>query len=210
MTDRAKELTAADELEQLTRIVQDAEAVLGRRNLLGGSMKVYIAGKITGCENYEARFAEAARFVQGLGHVALNPAVLPAGLSKADYMRICFAMIDSADEVWTLPNATDSPGATLEIQYCAYTGKPVRTLRTVQEEAESTARDKRLQAAERSDREKKVAVCKAAHYRANKEKIAARRKERRDAEKRRGGDGEADGPGAADAGAGVHTAQAGA
>lgn len=225
MTDRVKELAAADELERLARIVRDAEAVLGRRNLLGGSMKVYIAGKITGCENYEARFAEAARFVQGLGHVALNPVVLPAGLSKADYMRICFAMIDSADEVWTLPNATDSPGATLEIQYCAYTGKPVRTLRTVQEEAESTARDKRLQAAERSDREKKVAVCKAAHYRANKEKIAAyqaayyqankekiaaRRKERRDAEKRRGGDGEADGPGAADAGAGVHTAQAGA
>lgn len=129
-------LAAADELERLARIVQDAEAVLGRRNLLGGSMKVYIAGKITGCENYEARFAEAARFVQGLGHVALNPVVLPAGLSKADYMRICFAMIDSADEVWTLPNAPDSPGATLEIQYCAYTGKPVRTLRTVQEEAE--------------------------------------------------------------------------
>ena len=71
-------------------------------------------------------------------------------------------------------------------------------------------RDKRLQAAERSDREKKVAACKAAYYQANKEKIAARRKERRDAEKRRGGDGEADGPGAADAGAGVHTAEAGA
>lgn len=128
---------AADQLERLARIVQDAEAVLGRRNMLGGSMKVYIAGKITGCENYEALFAEAARFVQGLGHVALNPAVLPAGLSKADYMRTCLAMIDSADEVWTLPNATDSPGATLEIQYCAYTGKPVRTLRTVQEEAEA-------------------------------------------------------------------------
>ena len=192
---------------------KDAEAVLGRRNLLGGSMKVYIAGKITGCENYEARFAEAARFVQGLGHVALNPAALPAGLSKADYMRTCLAMIDSADEVWTLPNATDSPGAALEIQYCAYTGKPVRTLRTVQEEAESTARDKRLKAAERSDRQankEKIAAYQAAYYQANKEKIAARRKERRDAEKRRGGDGEADGPGAADAGAGVHAAQAGA
>lgn len=73
-----------------------------------------------------------------------------------------------------------------------------------------TDRAKELAAAERSDREKKVAVCKAAHYQANKEKIAARRKERRDAEKRRGGDGEADGPGAADAGAGVHAAQAGA
>ena len=39
--------------------------------------------------------------------------------------------------------------------------------------AESTARDKRLQAAERSDREKKVAACKAAYYQANKEKVAA-------------------------------------
>lgn len=80
--------------------------------------------------------------------------------------------------------------------------------------AESTARDKRMQAAERSDREKKIAAYQAAYCQANKEKIAAyqaaRRKERRDAEKRRGGDGEADGPGAADAGAGVHAAQAGA
>ena len=76
--------------------------------------------------------------------------------------------------------------------------------------AESTARDKRLQAAERSDREEKIAAYNAAYRQANKEKIAARRKERRDAEKRRGGDGEADGPGAADAGAGVHAAQAGA
>lgn len=44
-------LAAADELERLARIVQDAEAVLGRRNLLGGNMKVYIAGKITGCND---------------------------------------------------------------------------------------------------------------------------------------------------------------
>lgn len=100
-------------------------------------MKIYIAGKITGEPCYPVRFGEAELFVHGLGHAALNPAALPAGLSKEDYMRICFAMIDSADEVWTLPNATDSPGATLEIQYCAYTGKPVRTLRTVQEEAEA-------------------------------------------------------------------------
>lgn len=45
-------------------------------------MKIYIAGKITGEPCYPVRFGEAELFVHGLGHAALNPAALPAGLSK--------------------------------------------------------------------------------------------------------------------------------
>lgn len=37
------------------------------------------------------------------GHIVLNPAHLPEGMKSADYMRICLAMIDSADLVAFLP-----------------------------------------------------------------------------------------------------------
>lgn len=43
-----------------------------------------------------------------------------------EYMRICFAMLDVADEMWYLADAADSPGAFLEIQYCRYAKKSVR------------------------------------------------------------------------------------
>lgn len=66
-------------------------------------MKIYIAGKITGDPKYRDRFREEAERLEGLGHIVLNPAELPEGMSKAEYMRICFAMIDCADTVFLLP-----------------------------------------------------------------------------------------------------------
>lgn len=89
-------------------------------------MKIYIAGKITGDPDYRIKFEEAVRMVEGFGHIALNPAALPEGMSPADYMRICFAMLDVADEMWYLADAADSPGAFLEVQYCRYVKKRVR------------------------------------------------------------------------------------
>ena len=53
----------------------------------------------------------------------LNPAELPEGMAQADYMRICFAMIDVADAVVFLPDTAESAGARLEMAYCAYIGK---------------------------------------------------------------------------------------
>ena len=41
-------------------------------------MKIYIAGKITGDDGYRAKFQEAAKNLEALGHVVLNPAILPA------------------------------------------------------------------------------------------------------------------------------------
>ena len=87
-------------------------------------MKIYIAGKITGDPKYRDRFREEAEKLEGLGHIVLNPAELLEGMSKAEYMRICFAMIDRADTVFLLPGWQGSAGARLEQAYCSYIGKP--------------------------------------------------------------------------------------
>lgn len=86
-------------------------------------MKVYIAGRITGDPRYREKFAEAEAALREVGHIPLNPAVLPEGMEAEDYMRICTAMLDSADAIGLLGNWTDSPGAKLELHYADYAGK---------------------------------------------------------------------------------------
>ena len=53
-------------------------------------MKIYIAGKITGDRKYRAKFREAAKAMEALGHVVLNPATLP------DYQESAGAMVEWA------------------------------------------------------------------------------------------------------------------
>lgn len=86
-------------------------------------MKVYIAGKITGDRRYRAKFREAAKVLEAAGHVVLNPATLPDGLEQADYMRICLAMLDTADLAVFLPDYRESRGAMVEWAWCQRTGK---------------------------------------------------------------------------------------
>ena len=86
-------------------------------------IKVYIAGKIEGDNNYLDKFYFNAAYLEAGGLAVLNPASLPVGMSKADYMRINFAQIDVADIVLFLPDWKNSEGAKLEHQYCIYIGK---------------------------------------------------------------------------------------
>ena len=65
-------------------------------------MKIYIAGKITGEPKYKEKF-------------------------PADYMRICFAMIDTADAIYLLKGWYSSSGASIERNYAMYTGKSILT-----------------------------------------------------------------------------------
>ena len=87
-------------------------------------MKLYIAGKITGDKEYFHKFNRMELEIKARGHIPLNPAWNPKGMSRADYMRLCFAMIDVADWVIFLKDWKDSPGARLERAYCDYIGKP--------------------------------------------------------------------------------------
>lgn len=88
-------------------------------------MIIYLAGMITCNPEYREHFASAKAKLEAEGHIVLNPAELPEGMSKAAYMRICFAMIDTADEVRMLPNWCRSPGAKVEVYYADYIGKPI-------------------------------------------------------------------------------------
>lgn len=89
-------------------------------------LKLYIAGKITGDENYRVKFEAAQQDYENQGYTILNPAVLPGDMQPADYMRICFAMIDTADVVAFLPDYKLSAGAQLELDYCNYINKPTK------------------------------------------------------------------------------------
>ena len=96
-------------------------------------MTVYIAGGITGVENYKPlRGREAAAAAGGRGPadqhgalLVLNPAELPEGWPNGLYMDVCLAMIRAADLVVFLPGWERSRGASLEMQYSRYEGKPV-------------------------------------------------------------------------------------
>lgn len=86
-------------------------------------MKVYIAGKITGLDNYKELFANAEKEIKAAGHVVMNPAILPEGFDYEDYMRIFFAMIDVCDAVYFLNNWQESSGAIREKAYAEETSK---------------------------------------------------------------------------------------
>ena len=89
-------------------------------------MIFYVAGKMTGLENKgREHFFAAEEKLNSLGHIVINPAKLPDGLSNQAYMSIGFSMIDSADALYVLDNYENSPGAALEIQYATYTNKKV-------------------------------------------------------------------------------------
>ena len=90
-----------------------------------GTQKViYIAGPISGVKNYWEAFEQAEDDITARGHIALSPARLPEGMTNAQYMRTCFAMIDCADAVLFLTDFEQSEGALLERGYCKYIGKP--------------------------------------------------------------------------------------
>ena len=88
-------------------------------------MKIYIAGKITGDENYRAKFKAAEDSFTSYGNIVLNPAELPEGMGYEDYMTICYAMIEVADHVWFLKDWIESPGAKREHEYALRAGKEI-------------------------------------------------------------------------------------
>ena len=77
-------------------------------------MKIYIAGPITGVENYKEPFDKAESLLQEQGHTTMNPAILPPGFEHHEYMKICFSMVDVCDGIVLLPGWERSKGAEME------------------------------------------------------------------------------------------------
>jgi hypothetical protein len=77
-------------------------------------MKIFISGKITGDPDYREKFAQAEREIINKGHVVMNPAILPAGFSHAEYMTITLAMQSACDATYMMPDWEESEGAKME------------------------------------------------------------------------------------------------
>ena len=76
---------------------------------------VYIAGPMTGIEDCNRpAFHRLAGELNEQGHNVLNPATLPDGLTQAQYMDICLAMLRCADIIYMLPGWVGSNGARAE------------------------------------------------------------------------------------------------
>ena len=87
---------------------------------------IFISGKIAGDPKYKEKFALAEAFYKEQGYTVLNPSVLPGTMRAEEYMRICLAMIDTADVVAFLPDYKQSAGASVEYEYCCYIDKSIR------------------------------------------------------------------------------------
>lgn len=85
--------------------------------------KVYIAGPMTGYEDYNRQeFYKSATKLHFEDSIPLNPAILPDGLTQGQYMDICFAMIRAADEIYLLKGYEESKGAMAELAYAEKLG----------------------------------------------------------------------------------------
>ena len=91
--------------------------------------KIYIAGPMSGLPNFnrDAFNLEAER-LNVLGHIALNPVILPNGLEQHEYMAICIEMV-------MLPGWERSARARAEHALAIKLGKPVILTSIPHEEA---------------------------------------------------------------------------
>jgi hypothetical protein len=85
----------------------------------GNGMKIYIAGKITGLDWYEAfnNFCKADDMLVAAGHEPINPMKKVSeqeGYSWADYMKEDIPLLLSCDAIYLLSDWGDSKGARLE------------------------------------------------------------------------------------------------
>jgi len=90
-----------------------------------GLKKIYISGAITSDPAYRQKFATAEKRLEHQGHIAINPARLPAGLDYEEYMYIHLATITICDSIYMLPCWKDSPGAQREKHFAEVLGKEV-------------------------------------------------------------------------------------
>ena len=96
-------------------------------------MRVYVAGSMTGKFDYKRYFMMAEENLKSMGHIVVNPAYLPEGLS--DYYEINKAMIDQCNAIYVLSGWENSEGTKKELDYCKSLGWSVEAGNIIFEEA---------------------------------------------------------------------------
>ena len=85
-------------------------------------MKIYIAGPISGTNDYSKRFYEAAAGILNKGHEPVNPTDLamviplegPNAITYSQTMTICKALLGACDAIYMMPGWQKSNGARQE------------------------------------------------------------------------------------------------
>ena len=87
---------------------------------------IYLAGKITGDDDYKGKFLHAELKLTELGYIVMNPAILPPdGFEYDEYMRITEAMMRECYAVCLLPDWKKSNGAIQEYHVAFGLGKMI-------------------------------------------------------------------------------------
>ena len=96
----------------------------------GGTKRIYIAGNVTGDNNYWAKFHAEAERLRAMGHFLVNPAEIVAEDEPWESaMRTVLQSMLTCDGVSLLPDWLDSRGVKIEERIAREVGMEVRDCR---------------------------------------------------------------------------------
>ncbi|MDR1587285.1 MAG: DUF4406 domain-containing protein [Treponema sp.] len=102
-------------------------------------MKLYLCGKITGDDNYRAKFLDAENTLYEAGFYPVNPAAcVPSNTDWNHAMRTAIGLMLRCDGVALLPDWKKSRGAKIEVRLARELGLDVRTCEVWQTEKRDT------------------------------------------------------------------------
>lgn len=91
--------------------------------------RIYIAGAITGTDDFKERFEKAQKELESQGYSVINPALINSNMPKdttyEEYMKMAFTMLDFADSVYFLVGWDNSIGTNREYGYALAKDKTI-------------------------------------------------------------------------------------